>query len=46
MVAGKQLQLELVDTNVLTVSTIIPLDQFEAVRKNDPSQVFQQDIDE
>ena len=46
MVAGKQLQLELVDTNVLTVSTIIRLDQFEAVRKNDPSQVFQQDIDE
>jgi invasion protein IalB len=46
MVAGKQLQLELVDTNVLAVSTSIPLDQFETVRKNDPLQVFQQDVDE
>jgi invasion protein IalB len=43
---GKKLVLEVVDSNVLAVSTTLPLDQFAAVRKGDPAQVFQQDIDE
>jgi invasion protein IalB len=46
MDTGKNLLLEVVDTNVLTVSTTLPLNQFAAVRNGDPAQVFQQDIDE
>jgi invasion protein IalB len=46
MESGQKLILEVVDSNVLTVSTNVPLDQFAAVRKNAPAQVFQQDIDE
>lgn len=46
MNAGKKLVLEVVDSNVLAVSTTLPLDQFAAVRNGDPKQVFQQDIDE
>jgi invasion protein IalB len=46
MDAGKNLLLEIVDANVLSVSTTLPLDQFAAVRNGDPAQVFQQDIDE
>jgi invasion protein IalB len=46
MVAGKALQVDVVDSNVLSISTTLPLDRFAAVRQGDPSQVFQQDIDE
>jgi invasion protein IalB len=46
MEAGKKLQLEVVDSNVLTISTSIPLEQFAAVRKSAPTRVFEQDIDE
>ena len=46
MEGGKALQLAIVDPNMLTVTTTIPLDQFAAVHKGDPAQVFQQDIDE
>jgi invasion protein IalB len=46
MDAGKNLLLEVVDSNVLAVSTTLPLDQFAAVRNGDPAQVFQQDFDE
>jgi invasion protein IalB len=46
MNAGKKLVLEVVDSNVLAVSTTLPLDQFAAVRNADPAQIFQQDIDE
>lgn len=46
MGAGKTLQLEVVDANVLTISTMLPLDQFAAVHEGDPAQVFRQDIDE
>jgi invasion protein IalB len=46
MGAGKQLQLEIVDSNILAVSTSLPLDHFATIRKGDPVQVFQQDIDE
>ena len=43
---GKQLKLEVVDSNVLTVSTHLPLDQFATARKGAPAQIFLQDIDE
>ena len=46
MDAGKNLVLEVVDPNVLAVSTTLPLEHFAAVRNGDPAQVFQQDIDE
>jgi invasion protein IalB len=46
METGKQLKLEVADTNLLSVSTMLPLDQFASVRKAAPSQTFMQDIDE
>jgi invasion protein IalB len=46
MEAGQKLSLEVVDANVLTVSTDLPLGQFAAVRKNAPMELFYQDIDE
>jgi invasion protein IalB len=44
--AGKNLKVEVVDTNLLAVMTSLPLSQFAAVRKGAPSQVFEQRIDE
>ncbi len=44
--AGKSLTLEVVDTNMLAVTTSLPLAQFAAVRKGAPAQVFEQKIDE
>lgn len=46
MESGQTLLLEVVDTNVLAVSTAIPLDQFAAAHKNPAAQIYQQDIDE
>ena len=46
MESGDKLKLEVVDTNLLSVSTLLPLAQFASVRKGAPAQVFQQDIDE
>ena len=46
MEAGKNLTLEIVDTNMLAVTTSVPLGQFAAVRKGAPVQVFEQQIDE
>jgi invasion protein IalB len=46
MEAGQKLQLEVVDSSVLTVGTSIGLRQFAAVRKGAPTRVFEQDIDE
>jgi invasion protein IalB len=46
MESGQKLVLEVVDSNVLTLSTTLPLDQFAAARKNAPAQLFQQEIDE
>jgi hypothetical protein len=37
---------EVVDTNLLAVTTSLPLNQFAAVRKGAPLQVFEQKIDE
>ena len=44
--AGKNLTVEVVDTNLLAVTTSLPLGQFGAVRKGAPAQVFEQQIDE
>lgn len=43
---GKNLTLEVVDTNMLSVSTSLPLAKFAAVRKGAPARVFEQTIDE
>jgi invasion protein IalB len=44
MEAGMNLLLEVVDTNILTITTTVPLDRFETVRKGAPKQVFEQTI--
>lgn len=43
---GKNLTVEVVDTNLLAVTTSLPLQQFAGVRKGAPAQVFEQKIDE
>lgn len=46
METGQQLQLEVVDSSVLTVSTALSVNQFAAVRQGTPTQTFEQSIDE
>ena len=46
METGQKLLLEVVDSSVLSVSTVLPIDQFVAVRKGSPAQTFEQAIDE
>lgn len=46
METGKNLAVEVVDTNLLAVTTSLPLQQFAAARKGAPAQVFEQQIDE
>jgi invasion protein IalB len=46
MESGDKLKLEVVDTNLLSVSTLLPLTQFASVRKAAPTQIYQQDVDE
>jgi invasion protein IalB len=46
MEAGQQLLLEVVDSNILSVTTSLPLKQFSAARQNAPLQTFDQAIDE
>jgi invasion protein IalB len=46
MESGGKLKLEVVDTNLLTVSTLLPLAQFASTRKSAPSQIYQQDVNE
>jgi len=43
---GKELKLEVADTNLLSVSTTIPLAQFASVRASAPSRTVEQDVDE
>lgn len=43
---GKNVVLAVVDTNMLAVTTSVPLGQFAAVRKGAPAQIFEQQIDE
>ncbi|BBO13567.1 MULTISPECIES: invasion associated locus B family protein [Bradyrhizobium] len=46
MESGKTLTLELVDSNLLAMTTSIPLAQFTTVRKGTPARTLEQDIDE
>jgi len=46
MEMGRNLQLEVVDSSVQSVSTTLPLDQFAAVRRGAPVRTFAQEIDE
>jgi invasion protein IalB len=46
MELGKALQIEVVDSNVLTISTVLPLDHFATVHKGAPLQTFEHEIDE
>jgi len=46
MEAGQNLTLEVMDTNLLSVSTVLPLGAFASVRKGSPNRTFAQDIDE
>jgi invasion protein IalB len=46
MESGKSLTVEVVDTNMLAVTTSLPLDKFAAVRKGTPARVFEQTIEE
>jgi invasion protein IalB len=46
MEGGEKLLLEVVDSSVLTVSTSLPLDQFNTVHRGKPTQTFEQTIDE
>jgi hypothetical protein len=46
MEMGQQLKLEVADTNLLSVSTMLPLSQFASDRKAAPSRIFEQDVDE
>ena len=43
---GKSLSVEVIDTNMLAVTTSLPLDKFAAVRKGAPAKVFEQTIEE
>lgn len=46
MEAGRGLTLEVADSNILTVATTLPLDQFAAVHKGAPAQVFDYQTDQ
>ena len=46
MESGANLVIEVVDTNMLAVSTSLPLKQFAATRKGAPTKIFAQSIDE
>jgi invasion protein IalB len=46
MNTGQTLRLEFVDSNLLSLTTSLPLGQFAAVHKGAPAQSFEQDIDE
>ncbi len=46
MDVGKTMTLDVVDPNLITVTTAIPLTQFAAVHKGDPAKTFEQQIDE
>ncbi len=46
MESGANLIIEVVDTNMLAVTTSVPLNQFAATRKGAPTKIFAQNIDE
>jgi invasion protein IalB len=46
MESGSNLVIEVVDTNMLAVTTSLPLNRFAATRKGAPAKIFAQSIDE
>jgi invasion protein IalB len=46
MKSGQTLFLEVVDSNILTITTSLPLNQFAVVHQGAPTQIFDQAIDE
>lgn len=46
MTSGQTLTLEIVDTNILSLTTAVPLAQFASVHKSAPEKIYEQDIDE
>src|SRR4051812_9494649 len=46
METGQKLQLEVVDSNILAITTSLPLNQFAGIRQGAPAQTFDQGIDE
>jgi invasion protein IalB len=46
MVSGRTLQLEFVDSSLLSLTTSLPLGLFASVHQGAPAQTFEQDIDE
>jgi len=46
MDTGKMLRLEFLDSNLLSLTTSLPLGQFGSAYKGAPAQIFEQDIDE
>jgi invasion protein IalB len=46
METGRSLVIEAVDSNLLAMTTSLPLGQFASVRRGTPMQTFDQDIDE
>ena len=46
MASGQILRLEFVDSNLLSLTTSVPLAQFASVHKGAPTRTFEQDIDE
>jgi invasion protein IalB len=46
MDSGRTLRLEFVDSNLLLLTTSLPLAQFAAIHKGAPAQTLEQDIDE
>ena len=46
LVGGKNLALEVIDTNLVAVTTSLPLDRFAVVNKGTPTQIFEQEIEE
>ena len=46
MNTGRMLLLEFVDSNLLSLTTSLPLGQFAVVYKGAPAHIFEQDIDE
>jgi invasion protein IalB len=46
MESGPNLVIEVVDTNMLAVTTSLPVHRFAAIRKGAPTKIFAQSIDE
>ena len=46
MESGRTLQLEFVESNLLTLATSLPVGPFASAHKGAPAQTFEQDIDE